>query len=69
MDDGFYWISFRGIVQIAFLSNEPVEDIDRGVAATGVWFLTGEKGEVCGMDDVKVLSAKLAGPDETFSGV
>lgn len=69
MDDGFYWISFRGIVQIAFLSNEPVEDIDRGVAATGVWLLTGEKGEVCGMDDVKVLSAKLAGPDETFPGV
>jgi hypothetical protein len=29
MDDGFYWISFQGIVQIAFLSNEPVEDIDR----------------------------------------
>jgi hypothetical protein len=46
MDDGFYWISFQGIVQIAFLSNEPVEDIDRGVAATGVWFLTGEKGSL-----------------------
>ncbi|VTP13845.1 hypothetical protein PUATCC27989T_01693 [Phytobacter ursingii] len=68
MDEGFYWISFRGIVQIAYLSHEPVEDVERGRFATGIWLLTGENGEACGMDEVRVLSAKLSGPDETFSG-
>jgi len=67
MDEGFYWISVRGIVQIAFFSNEPVEDLGRGLFTTGVWLLAGETGEVCGTDNVKILSARLSGPDDTFS--
>lgn len=68
MDEGFYWISFRGIVQIAYFSHEPVEDVERGLFAMSVWLLSGENGEACGMDEVRVLSGKLTGPDENFSG-
>lgn len=64
MNEGYYWISFNGIVQIAWLSNEPVEDIDQGIKTIGLWHLVGEDVDVCGRNDVKVLSARLTEPGD-----
>lgn len=62
MYEGYYWIKFKGIVQIGYWTNETVEDIDLGLKVSGLWRLLGENTEVCRTEDVKVLSELLVEP-------
>lgn len=62
MSEGYYWISFKGIVQVGYYSNITVEDVDKQQTMTGLWHLVGEQKDVCGAEDVKVLSSRLHAP-------
>jgi len=59
MQDGYYWIKFRGIVQKARYSDIPITDIETGGITRGVWHLMGEDIEICSTSEAVVLSGIL----------
>ncbi|MEI9537923.1 hypothetical protein V5081_11320 [Enterobacter cancerogenus] len=59
MQDGYYWIKFRGIVQKARYSDIPATDVEKGEQTRGVWHLMGEDIEVCSSAEAVVLSDLL----------
>lgn len=59
MQEGYYWIKFRGIVQKARYSDTPIMDIETGGSSRGVWHLMGEDIEICSSSEAIVLSGVL----------
>lgn len=40
MKEGYYWIQHIGVVQVAYYTNDTVDDLETGKTITGVWHLT-----------------------------
>lgn len=60
MQDGYYWIKFRGIVQQARYTDMLITDVENGGTSRGVWHLMGEDIEICTSDEAVVLSGRLS---------
>lgn len=59
--EGYYWINHQGIVQVAYLTNDPVEDMETGKIVVGVWHLTQSK-DICHNGEAEVLEGPLQPP-------
>ncbi|WP_368543336.1 hypothetical protein [Enterobacter soli] len=64
MQDGYYWIKFRGIVQKARYSDILINDVENGGTSRGVWHLMGEDIDVCSSEEAVVLSGIIS-PGQT----
>lgn len=62
MVEGYYWISYREVKQVAFFSHEITEDMLTGEIVTGVWYLTRDM-PLCNNEEVTLLSGCLSVPD------
>ncbi|EJC5178741.1 hypothetical protein QE001_004514 [Salmonella enterica] len=40
MKEGYYWIQHVGVVQVAYYTNDTVDDLESGQVIVGVWHLT-----------------------------
>ena len=58
MKDGFYWIQYQGLVQMALFLKDEVENLDTGETLEGSWLLTGGF-EICHDGHIKVISGPL----------
>jgi len=63
MKEGYYWIRHLGKVQVAFYTNQKVEDLETGQTITGVWHLT-VGDDICNNGEAEVLDGPLKPPDE-----
>lgn len=61
MNNGFYRIRYKGIVQLAFYTNEEVENLDTGTQTMGFWRFV-EGFEIDNNDEIGVLG----GPYDAF---
>jgi len=61
VNDGFYRIRYKGIVQLAFYTNEEVENLDTGTQTLGFWRFV-EGVEIDNNDEIGVLG----GPYDAF---
>lgn len=62
MKEGYYWIQHCGIVQVAYFTREPVEDMLTGETVIGIWHLT--RGEdICHNGEARVLNGPLLPPE------
>lgn len=60
MTEGYYRVSYKGIVQVARYYDEPVEDLEDGVKREGVWHLAGEERYISSTDDITILGGPIA---------
>lgn len=61
MREGYYWIRYINVVQVAYFENEQVEDMLSGKIVKGIWYLT--RGcDICNNDEVEVLEGPLIPP-------
>ncbi|EFH2872217.1 TPA: hypothetical protein ACP4WM_000215 [Escherichia coli] len=61
MKEGFYWIQHSGVVQVAYFTNEVFEDLDTGMAVTGIWHLT-RGDDICHNGEAEVIAGPLEPP-------
>ena len=61
MKEGYYWIQHVGVVQVAYYTNDTVDDLDTGKIITGVWHLTRGDG-ICHNGEAEVLEGPLSPP-------
>lgn len=61
MKEGYYWIQYDGIVEVAYFTPEEFEDLETGERVTGVWHLA-MNDDICHNDDTKVLEGPLQPP-------
>jgi len=54
MKEGYYWIQYVGVVQVAYYTNDTVDDLDTGKTITGVWHLT-RGDDICHNGEAEVL--------------
>ncbi|EAA8474607.1 hypothetical protein QWQ33_003221 [Salmonella enterica] len=40
MKEGYYWIQHVGVEQVAYYTNDTVDDLESGQVIVGVWHLT-----------------------------
>ncbi|EMD5782402.1 hypothetical protein VRN11_000718 [Salmonella enterica] len=40
MKEGYYWIQHNGVAQVAYYTNDTVDDLESGQLIVGVWHLT-----------------------------
>ncbi len=40
MKEGYYWIQHNGVVQVAYYTNDTVDDLESGQLIVGIWHLT-----------------------------
>ncbi|MGX9740363.1 hypothetical protein [Pseudocitrobacter corydidari] len=59
MTEGYYRVCYKGLVQIAWYHDEPVEDLESGVKTEGVWHLSGEERFISTTDDISILGGPL----------
>lgn len=61
MREGFYWVRNNGIVQVAYYTDEPVDDIVTGTIVSGIWHMT-RSDDLCKNGEVEVLQGPLEPP-------
>lgn len=61
MEEGYYWIRHCGVVQVAYYTNDPVEDMLTGEAVIGVWHMT-QSDDICHNGEAEVLEGPLQPP-------
>ncbi|WP_256350025.1 hypothetical protein [Enterobacter sp. ENT03] len=61
MREGFYWVSHNGTVQVAYYTDEPVDDIVTGTIVSGIWHMT-RGDDLCNNGEVEVLKGPLEPP-------
>lgn len=54
MKEGYYWIQHVGVVQVAYYTNDTVDDLETGKTITGVWHLT-RGDDICHNGEAEVL--------------
>lgn len=59
MKEGYYWIQHVGIVQVAYYTNDTVDDLETGKTITGVWHLT-RGDDICHNGEAEVLEGPLS---------
>lgn len=57
MKEGYYWIQHVGIVQVAYYTNDTVDDLETGKTITGVWHLT-RGDDICYNGEAEVLQGR-----------
>ena len=62
MKEGYYWIQHCGFVQVAYYTNDTVDDLESGKTITGVWHLT-RGDDICHNGEAAVLMGPLQSPD------
>lgn len=62
MKEGDYWIQHVGVVQVAYYTNDTVDDLETGKTITGVWHLT-RGDDICHNGEATVLMGPLRSPD------
>ncbi|ENJ7485459.1 hypothetical protein AB1909_004698, partial [Salmonella enterica] len=55
MKEGYYWIQHNGVVQVAYYTNDTVDDLESGQLIVGVWHLT-RGDDICHNGEAEVLS-------------
>ncbi|EHQ5161058.1 hypothetical protein KQY37_004004 [Salmonella enterica] len=63
MKEGYYWIQHVGVVQVAYYTNDTVDDLESGQVIVGVWHLT-RGDDICHNGEAEVLSGPLQPPAE-----
>ncbi|HHQ4050862.1 TPA: hypothetical protein ACSP0P_001624 [Citrobacter freundii] len=58
MKEGYYWIQHVGVVQVAYYTNDTVDDLESGKTITGVWHLT-RGDDICHNGEAEVLEGPL----------
>ncbi len=61
MKEGYYWIQYVGVVQVAYYTNDTVDDLESGKTITGVWHLT-RGDDICHNGEAEVLEGPLTPP-------
>lgn len=61
MQEGYYWIQHCGDVQVAYYTNDFVDDLESGASITGVWHLT-RGDDICHNGEAEVLAGPLIPP-------
>lgn len=61
MKEGYYWIQHNGVVQVAYYTNDTVDDLESGRLIVGVWHLT-RGDDICHNGEAEVLSGSLQPP-------
>lgn len=61
MEEGFYWIQHNGRVQVAYYTNDVVDDLETGKSITGVWHLT-QGDDICDNGEAELISGPLSPP-------
>lgn len=59
MKEGYYWIQHLGVVQVAYYTNERVEDMVTGESVIGVWHLT-RGDDICNNHEAEIIEGPLA---------
>lgn len=59
MTEGYYWIRFNGLLQIAYYTDGETEDLETGEILKGGWQLTLEHFDICHSDEVVVIYGPL----------
>ncbi|EBE0342525.1 hypothetical protein AB6J65_003512 [Salmonella enterica] len=57
MKEGYYWIQHVGVVQVAYYTNDTVDDLESGQVIVGVWHLT-RGDDICHNGEAEVLSGR-----------
>ncbi|MFO2363977.1 hypothetical protein RBS15_22805 [Salmonella enterica] len=57
MKEGYYWIQHNGVVQVAYYTNDTVDDLESGRLIVGVWHLT-RGDDICHNGEAEVLSGR-----------
>lgn len=55
MKEGYYWIQHNGVVQVAYYTNDTVDDLESGRLIVGVWHLT-RGDDICHNGEAEVIS-------------
>lgn len=61
MREGFYWVRHNGTVQVAYYTDDPVDDIVTGTIVSGIWHMT-RSDDLCNNGEVEVLQGPLEPP-------
>ncbi|KJW97205.1 hypothetical protein RZ87_16255 [Enterobacter roggenkampii] len=61
MQEGYYWIQHCGTVQVAYYTNDVVDDLETGKPITGVWHLT-QGDDICHNGEAEVLAGPISPP-------
>lgn len=59
--EGYYWIQHNGVVQVAYYTNDTVDDLESGQLIVGIWHLT-RGDDICHNGEAEVLSGPLQPP-------
>lgn len=62
MHNAFYWIEYNGVAEIAYYSDEEIEEIESGKVHSGIWHTAGEEHNIYLADEVVVLAGPLHPP-------
>ncbi|WP_157699379.1 hypothetical protein [Pseudomonas sp. M30-35] len=65
MHNGYYWIEYNGVAEIAYYSDEEIEEIESGNIISGVWHGVGEFQTIYLAGEVVVLDGPLSPPPPT----
>ncbi len=57
MTEGYYWIQHNGVVQVAYYTNDTVDDLESGQLIVGIWHLT-RGDDICHNGEAEVLSGR-----------
>lgn len=55
MKEGYYWIQHNGVVQVAYYTNDTVDDLESGQLIVGVWHLP-RGDDICHNGEAEVIS-------------
>lgn len=61
MAEGYYWIRHCDVVQVAYYTNDYVEDMMTGEVVVGIWHLT-QSYDICHNGEAEVLEGPLNQP-------
>lgn len=59
--EGYYWIQHNGVVQVAYYTNDTVDDLESGQLIVGIWHLT-RGDDICHNGEEEVLEGPLTPP-------
>ncbi|EBP4000854.1 hypothetical protein HB034_001205 [Salmonella enterica subsp. diarizonae] len=68
MKEGYYWIQHNGVVQVAYYTNDTVDDLESGQLIVGIWYLVSgiwhltRGDDICHNGEAEVLSGPLQSP-------
>ncbi|EBR1020700.1 hypothetical protein OE880_005131 [Salmonella enterica] len=61
MKEGYYWIQHNDVVQVAYYTNDTVDDLESGQLIVGIWHLTRDD-DICHNGEAEVLEGPLTPP-------